>query len=618
MRLQGSKRIITPRKAFLFLYDLSMSVFLAFLAFLVSFNFETKVGGYGVLKRFWPAFLLTALLCNVLFGLYRQMWLVASIGQYFRVLLAVGSQCSLLFIFFIVFVRTKINWAGGILYALFMVIALLSIRMLYRLYTEHRRRLREKTGLGKEKKRTRVLIVGAGMAGTRMAEDLLYRDPERRPVAFVDDNPKTHQYSHMGVSVLGGREEIPAICERLAVDEILIALPSAGADNMKDIVAICQKTSCRIRILPAFLASAGYGYEELMGHIKDIDLNDLLGREPIAIAKDSVAHMVQGKRVFLTGAGGSIGSEIARQLASYGPAELCLLDIYENHVYDLQQELLGKYGKDFPLKVYIGSVREPERLTELFEVSKPEIVYHAAAHKHVPLMEHSPFEAVKNNSFGTLHVLQAAAHCGCERFILISTDKAVHPTSVMGASKRLAELLTLAMARRYPSLKYAMVRFGNVLDSSGSIIPLWKRQIREEKRITLTHPEIERFFMTIPEACSLVLQASVYAEGGDIFVLDMGKQVKMMELGKALIRLSGYEPNVDIPIEIIGLRPGEKLYEELFREGESYTHTDHEKIMRFEQTKTAEEIAKELSSLYAMIGRSYPSLSALILNGEAP
>lgn len=610
MKLRG--RSITPKKLFLILYDSIMSV----LALVLSL-FLTNQHAYG-LDLLQPTSLLliscffSALIIFHLIGLYNQMWLYASILQYLLVPIAIFAQTIVMIFLQLVLFPFPIIWVQVWTYFSLLVFALIAVRVFYRLYRSKRIGVKQRIRFRRDDiKMIRVLIVGAGRAGSRLAEDLKEINGSRFPVAFVDDNPKTHHYQHMGIPVLGGRKEIPIICETYKIDEIILAIPSLPADEMKQLVEICQKTRCRIRILPSVTALT----EDRVGlrNVKDIDIEDLLGREPVRIMSDTVSNMVHGKVVMVTGGGGSIGSEICRQVLKYNPERLIIVDIYENNVYDLQQELFSKYGKDLALTVLIASVRDKKRIEDIFEEYKPQIVYHAAAHKHVPLMEDSPEEAIKNNVIGTSNVAKAAAIFGAERFVLISTDKAVNPTSVMGASKRLAEMTVLAIAKRYPELKCGMVRFGNVLGSNGSVVPLFKKQIERERRVTVTDPEMRRYFMTIPEAVSLVLQASVYAEHGEIFVLDMGEPVKIVDLATAMIKLSGYEPNVDVPIEFIGLRPGEKMFEELYFDMETLDITPHEKIMKLRQIEDPELIASEIEKLFLIFGHDYPELKDKIL-----
>lgn len=374
--------------------------------------------------------------------------------------------------------------------------------------------------------------------------------------------------------MVGGRDKIIESADLYDIDEIFVAIPSAPPTVIRDILSICKETNCKLRSLPGMYQLVNG--EVSVSKLRDVEVEDLLGREPIRVDLDSILGYVQNKVVMVTGGGGSIGSELCRQIASHKPAQLIIVDIYENNAYDIQQELIIKYP-ELKLTVLIASVRNTKRINHIFETYKPDIVYHAAAHKHVPLMEVSPNEAIKNNVFGTWKTAQAAALNGAKKFVMISTDKAVNPTNIMGASKRICEMIVQTFNKHYDT-EFVAVRFGNVLGSNGSVIPLFKRQIEAGGPVTVTHPDIIRYFMTIPEAVSLVLQAGAYARGGEIFILDMGEPVKILDLAKNLIRLSGYKLGEDIQIEFTGLRPGEKLYEELLMDEEGMQDTENKLI----------------------------------------
>ena len=378
----------------------------------------------------------------------------------------------------------------------------------------------------------------------------------------------------MGVPIAGGRKNIPELVKKYEINEIYIAMPAASAKQRKEIIEICRETNCGIKILPGIYQMLNG--EVSMARLREVEIEDLLGREPIQVNLDEIMEYVSGKIVLVTGGGGSIGSELCRQIAGHKPKQLIILDIYENNAYDIQMELKERYP-ELNLKVLIGSVRNTHRIETIFEQYRPDIVYHAAAHKHVPLMEDSPNEAIKNNVFGTYKTAKAADKYGTKRFVLISTDKAVNPTNIMGASKRLCEMV-IQMMNAQSKTDFVAVRFGNVLGSNGSVIPLFKKQIEQGGPVTVTDPQIIRYFMTIPEAVSLVLQAGAYAKGGEIFILDMGEPVKILELAQNLIRLSGYTPGADIEIQFTGLRPGEKLYEELLMKEEGLQDTPNKLI----------------------------------------
>ena len=388
-----------------------------------------------------------------------------------------------------------------------------------------------------------------------------------------DDKQKMGQFIQ-GIKVVGGRDKIIESADLYDIDEIFIAMPSAPRTEIRDILDICKETSCKLRSLPGMYQLVNG--EVSVSKLRDVEVEDLLGREPIRVDLDSILSYVQNKVVMVTGGGGSIGSELCRQVASHKPAHLVIVDIYENNAYDIQQELLQNFP-ELKLTVLIASVRNTKRINSIFETYRPDIIYHAAAHKHVPLMEVSPNEAIKNNVFGTWKTAQAAALNGAEKFVMISTDKAVNPTNIMGASKRICEMIIQTFNKHYDT-EFVAVRFGNVLGSNGSVSPLFKKQIAAGGPVTVTHPDIIRYFMTIPEAVSLVLQAGAYAKGGEIFILDMGEPVKILDLAKNLIRLSGYKLGEDIQIEFTGLRPGEKLYEELLMDEEGMQDTDNRLI----------------------------------------
>ena len=429
-------------------------------------------------------------------------------------------------------------------------------------------------GLIKEGK-TNTMIVGAGEAGNTLLKELQNsKFVEQNVCCLVDDDPgKIGKYLR-GVLVAGNRKDICRLAEEYHIDEIMIAIPSASHAEIQELLDICSQTSCKLKVLPGIYQLVNG--EVSVSKLRNVEIEDLLGREPIDTQVESIMGYVSGKVVLVTGGGGSIGSELCRQIARHEPKQLVIFDIYENNAYDIQQELKRDYP-ELNLVVLIGSVRNTHRINGVFEKYRPQIVYHAAAHKHVPLMEDSPNEAIKNNVMGTYKTAQAADKYGVSRFVLISTDKAVNPTNIMGASKRLCEMVIQMMNNRSKT-EFVAVRFGNVLGSNGSVIPLFKKQIEEGGPVTVTHPDIIRYFMTIPEAVSLVLQAGARAKGGEIFVLDMGKPVKILDLALNLIRLSGLKPYEDIDIVFTGLRPGEKLYEELLMDEEGLQSTDNELI----------------------------------------
>lgn len=425
------------------------------------------------------------------------------------------------------------------------------------------------------RKKTRVMLLGAGSAGDVIIREMKNSEKiNMRPICVLDDDEHKIGNHIDGVKIVGKIKEVTYYAKKYNIDEIVVAIPSASRKTIGNILAECHKTSCKVKILPGVYQLADG--QVSVSSIREVSVQDLLGREQVKVNLDEIMRYIEGRVVLVTGGGGSIGSELCRQIAEHNPKQLIIVDIYENNAYDIQQELL-RHLPNLNLEVLIASVRDSKKISNLFEQYKPQLVFHAAAHKHVPLMEVSPNEAVKNNVSGTLKVAEAAGRNGVEKFILISTDKAVNPTNIMGATKRICEMIIQTMNKKYDT-DYVAVRFGNVLGSNGSVIPLFKKQIAEGGPITVTHKDIVRYFMTIPEAVSLVLQAGAYAHGGEIFVLDMGEPVRIYDLAVNMIRLSGLEPYKDIDIKITGLRPGEKLYEERLMEEEGMQRTANEMI----------------------------------------
>jgi len=423
-----------------------------------------------------------------------------------------------------------------------------------------------------------IMIIGAGSAGSEIINDISLNNKNRtcRVKCIIDDDASKKGAIIGGAQVVGGKDEIIKAVKKYNIDIIVFAIPSCNGEERASFLRICQQTKCKLKIIPSLYKTLLEESNVTAGSIRDVEIEDLLGRDPIVINLESVMGYVKDKIVMVTGGGGSIGSELCRQIASYNPKQLIIFDVYENNAYDIQNELLRKYP-DLDLVTLIGSVRDSKRLECIFSKYKPQIVYHAAAHKHVPLMETSPNETIKNNVFGTLKTVECADKHNVEKFVLISTDKAVNPTNVMGASKRICEMIVQSYNRKSKT-EYVAVRFGNVLGSNGSVIPLFKAQIASGGPVTVTDPNIIRFFMTIPEAVSLVLQAGATAKGGEIFVLDMGKPVRILDLAENLIKLSGFTPYEDINIEFTGLRPGEKLYEEILMDEEGLTKTQNHLI----------------------------------------
>ena len=507
-----------------------------------------------------PWSLMVCVVIFALFRFYRTMWQFASIDE--LVWLALGVTTACIVITMMGYSLLGKNRFPNSVYLGAWLLTLVLIggtRLMFRMI--HKAKRKGLTGISNEDK-IRVMVIGAGEMGSMVIKEMK-NAPESRsiPVCAIDDDRSKRGIRIHGVKVVGGRESIPRMVVRYGVDQILFAIPSMKNSEKQDVLSICAKTGCQLKTLPALYEMMEQG-EQSSYSIRDIDILDLLGRDEVQLNVEEISGYLEGKTVLVTGGGGSIGSELCRQITHFHPKRLIIFDIYENNAYDVQNELLMRH-KDLNLEVLIGSVRDKARVEHVFEVCRPDVVFHAAAHKHVPLMELSPGEAVKNNVFGTLNVAQAADKFGTRRMVLISTDKAVNPTNVMGATKRICELIIQYFSRHSSHTEYVAVRFGNVLGSNGSVIPLFKKQIASGGPITITHPEIIRYFMTIPEAARLVIQAGGMAKGGEIFVLDMGEPVKILDLARNMIRLSGLEPEVDIKIEYIGLRPGEKLYEEL-------------------------------------------------------
>lgn len=519
---------------------------------------------------FSPFFMAAALIIFLALKLYHSVWRYVSIDELARV----GIATVLLLIIQIAgtcifFERMPISYY--IVGACIQFLAVGGIRFSYRavrsLYAYMKAR---RNGQLK-----RVMIVGAGEAGRLLIREINVAKPRlSKACCVIDDNPNKKGRMLSNVPIVGNRRDVPQKVKEYDIDRIIVAVPSASAKQTKAILDICKETGCELKILPGI--SQIINGKVKLSQLRDVTVEELLGREPICINMSEIGSYISGRTVLITGGGGSIGSELARQVAFYEPKQLIIFDIYENNAYDIQQELKWNYP-ELNLIVLIGSVRDRKRINQVMEQYKPDIVYHAAAHKHVPLMEASPNEAIKNNVLGTYETAMAASEAGVKRFVLISTDKAVNPTNIMGASKRLCEMIVQAVDRK-SSTEFVAVRFGNVLGSNGSVIPLFKRQIEAGGPVTVTHPDIIRYFMTIPEAVSLVLQAGSYAGRGEIFVLDMGQPVKIDDLARNLILLSGHIPDGDIKIEYTGLRPGEKLYEELLMEEEGLRQTENELI----------------------------------------
>ncbi len=519
-----------------------------------------------------PLQILVTLVFFAIFHMYSSLWKYASINELLNVILAVGLSSVVNAILMHV-MKYQVPRSYPIMYMVLLGLFVVGTRFFYRLLRHMRNR---HSVYARGAKPANVMVIGAGDAGAAIIKELsLSKHVESCVRCVIDDNPVKQGRYIQGVPVVGGQDTILDAVDRYDIKKIIIAIPSANKHTIRELVEICKHSGCDIRILPGQYQLVNG--EVSVSQLRKVEIEDLLGRNSVDVDLDKVLGYVKDKVVLVTGGGGSIGSELCRQLAGHGVKQLVIFDIYENNAYDIQQELLREHP-DMNLVVLIGSVRNTLRINSIMEKYHPDVVYHAAAHKHVPLMENSPNEAIKNNVLGTYKTAKAAAANGVKRFVLISTDKAVNPTNIMGASKRLCEMVVQMMNRKSEHTEFVAVRFGNVLGSNGSVIPLFKKQIEEGGPVTVTHPDIIRYFMTIPEAVSLVLQAGGYAKGGEIFILDMGEPVKIAELAKNLIRLSGYKLGEDIDIVYTGLRPGEKLYEELLMAEEGMQETENKLI----------------------------------------
>lgn len=549
----------------LIVVDICITAAVPFMAIMLRFEGDLNNPYFQSLQNQIPLLVLVRIITFYLFGLYHRLWRYAGINELIVIIAAVTCSSLLIMVYGytigIVYPRSIyiLSWMMNIVF-------IGSSRIFMRVVHHLRQRWAEEN--------VNVLIVGAGDAGAVIARELLQREDRRKIIGFIDDDIYKQNKMLNRYKVLGGRDDIPALVSSHHVKEIIIAMPSAGGSVIRDILQICKQTGCSVNIVPGI-------YELVDGmvtvqQLRKVNLEDLLRREAVHLDTEGLQRYLSGKRVLVTGAGGSIGSELCRQIAKYNPSLLVLLGKGENSIYEIHREL-KESQLPFPLAPVIADVRDQERIRTVFAQYKPEVVFHAAAHKHVPLMEAQPEEAVLNNIFGTKIVAEAANEFGVETFIMISTDKAVNPTSVMGATKRAAELIIQHM-NSISRTKFAAVRFGNVLGSRGSVVPLFRNQIAKGGPITITHPEMKRYFMTIPEASQLVLQAGAMAHGGEVFVLDMGEPVKIVDMACDLIQLSGLIPFQDIHIEFTGLRPGEKLFEELLTAEEGTSATRHEKI----------------------------------------
>ncbi len=512
-----------------------------------------------------PWWTLIALASMVFFKLYNRMWQYASLGELSGVIKAITSSMAALVILIYLIPLPYLPRSVYILTWLFAVILIIGSRLLWRI-------TRNAIIKGEKQAVKRTLIVGAGDAGAMVARELDHNHAlGLQAVGFVDDNALKQKLSIYGIPVLGPRQDIPRLVDNYDIEEIIIAMPSADGTVIRDIYNVCRQTRIKTRIF--------YGTDELLNgrpEIREIQLEDLLRRKPVNLNIDEIAGYIKDRNILVSGAGGSIGSELCRQICRYNPAKIILVEYSENNLFDIDNELKEMFS-NLHIEAELCDVKDRNKLQEVFKSSRPQVVFHAAAYKHVPLMEKHPGEAIKNNILGTKNIVEISDKVGVDTFILISTDKAVNPTSVMGASKRIAEMVVRDF-NRISKTKFASVRFGNVLGSRGSVVPTFKQQIQKGGPVTVTHPDMTRYFMTIPEAVQLVIQAGAITSGGETFILDMGEPVKIMDLARDMIQLYGYEPDKDIEIRIMGIRPGEKLYEELFTAREQMAATRHERI----------------------------------------
>lgn len=591
MKTQIENNQLLLKKILLVVYDIASMVAASILALFLRFEGRYDAIPQQYLEKIQQYIFIVIVISIVIFyvmRLYGSLWSYAGTTELVNILVASilssGVQMAVYVLVDVRMPRSYYVFYGAGLFV-FVTVSRYSYRVIRTMIK------RQKSS----KSCTNVLVVGAGGAGNMLVREISNSSHINKRVVCIVDDARAKQGSYLhGVKIYGGREAIPELVKKYGVEEIMLAIPSAPAKEIKQILDICKETGCELKRLPGVYQLVNG--EVSINALKEVDVNDLLGREPVSVDLSSILDYVSGKTILVTGGGGSIGSEICRQVAQHNPRRLVIVDIYENSAYDIQNELKNRYPY-LDLVVLIASVRNTKRMDMIFEKYRPDIVYHAAAHKHVPLMEDSPNEAVKNNVLGTWKVVQAADRWKTKRFVMISTDKAVNPTNIMGATKRICEMIVQTYNNRSET-EFVSVRFGNVLGSNGSVIPLFKKQIEQGGPVTVTHPEIIRYFMTIPEAVSLVLQAGVYAKGGEIFVLDMGEPVKIVDLAKNLILLSGHKPDDDIPIVYTGLRPGEKLYEEILMEEEGLQDTENKLIHIGKPIKIDEEqFFKQLEKL---------------------
>lgn len=571
---------LLARRAVLVLLDSAIIAFSFYFALLLRADGASEAGWWlhnsAILYRHLPWIVAVYLFCFLAGGLYSVLWKYAGERDLVRLACMIGVPTVAVFLINRFCIHGVLFNSANMMAAVFIFLLVGGSRLAWRLFLNHPLGERLRGVPAKDPNRP-VLIVGAGEAGAWAINVCKTNKIYGHAVVAVDDDPAKRNQTIHGVPVKGTLEDIPEICTRYNIHTIIIAIPTLHGSRMNHVMDLCVSTHCVVQVLSDPQQVGANAPQQ--GAFRELNTADFLSREEVTLDMNSISGYLTGKTVLVTGGGGSIGSELCRQVMRFSPGKLLIFDIYENCAYELLMELQQKYGREIPVTVLIGSIRDKKRLDEVFETYHPQVVFHAAAHKHVPLMEVSPAEAVKNNVLGTKNLLVSASEHGVERFVQLSTDKAVNPTSVMGCTKRICEMLIQTFAGN-TDMKCTAVRFGNVLGSHGSVIPLFEAQIKKGGPVTLTDPNIERYFMTIPEAAQLVLQAGAQAESGSIYVLDMGEPVKIMDLAKQLIRFYGYEPGVNMEIKIVGLRPGEKLYEELMMDEEQskMRRTQHNKI----------------------------------------
>ena len=576
VKKQKGSNVLWVHRAILIMFVDALSVMISyFLALLLRFDFIFSRIPVNYLEGYlWsmPYWILSSIVIFYICRLYHSIWRLASVAE-LRMIITAYLIIMVVDVAGMLFMHLRMPRSYYFMGYVLCFCMTAGTRFSYRLLRSYTNRKRQDEGKDEQ---DRIMIIGGGEAGQILIKELINSSRFHTKVCCViDDNPNKRGRVLEGIPIVGDRNDILEMVEKYEVNHIIYAIPTSSAKTRKEILNICKETKCRLQTVPGV-------YQLLNGEVsvstlKNVEIQDLLGREQIKVNNEEILNAIGDKIVLVTGGGGSIGSELCRQIATSNPKQLIIFDMYENNAYDIHQELIRKYP-DLNLVTLIGSVRNTNRLAWLMQNYKPDIVFHAAAHKHVPLMEDSPNEAIKNNVLGTYKTATAAARAGVKKFVLISTDKAVNPTNIMGASKRLCEMVIQMMNREYKDTTFVAVRFGNVLGSNGSVIPLFKKQIADGGPVTVTHKDIIRFFMTIPEAVSLVLQAAYYAKGGEIFILDMGEPVKIDDMARNLIKLSGYTPDVDIMVEYTGLRPGEKLYEELLMSEEGLESTENSLI----------------------------------------